>query len=283
MFSWRVPDPARRGTLPSLQTVNSPNNDTVPPNTTPRGATRSESPPGSCAAATRNGAIETAEELTEDNDVSRPSSSKPDPSNWTGNVPHKGHEPTKTFSPSFPDALGDGFHIFTRLDGYGPSIDSRREVNSSPGAGKVENGSVNGEFGDGVPSSTEEGSMKKDLENMDRFLSREVSRHDCRIYQKCPQQTRSAIVDVLIREDEKANESDELRKLQDKKVDIFNAAESVFHLFLPFGFDGPTVGKYWGALYRLLIVSGDPKLLSLASNILTRYHHPTDRVNDRMG
>jgi len=46
-----------------------------------------------------------------------------------------------------------------------------------------------------------------------------------------------------------------VRQTYETKVEVVNAAELLFQFFLPSRFEGPTVGKYWGALDRVLKVS----------------------------
>jgi hypothetical protein len=45
------------------------------------------------------------------------------------------------------------------------------------------------------------------------------------------------------------------QKKYEDRADLVNAAEIMFQFFLHSRFDGPTVGKYWGALFRLIAVS----------------------------
>jgi hypothetical protein len=47
----------------------------------------------------------------------------------------------------------------------------------------------------------------------------------------------------------------ERRKSYGNKVDLLNAADLMFQFFLPSNFDGPTVGKYRGALFQFIAAS----------------------------
>ncbi len=67
------------------------------------------------------------------------------------------------------------------------------------------------------------------------------------------------------------------RRDYERRVDLVNAAVSIFDFFLPTESEGPTVLKYWGALYRMMAVS----LPSLTKTLLpfmlmehTRNHLP---------
>ena len=44
------------------------------------------------------------------------------------------------------------------------------------------------------------------------------------------------------------------KEISKDKFEVVNKAETVFR-FLPSGFGGHNVGKFWGALYPLLVVS----------------------------
>lgn len=58
------------------------------------------------------------------------------------------------------------------------------------------------------------------------------------------------LTNLAPRVDEKAN--DTLRRLYEERMDVFNMADMLFQLFFPLTFHGPTTGKYWGALNRLM-------------------------------
>jgi hypothetical protein len=142
----------------------------------------------------------------------------------------KQHDPrqqgsTQSSSTASKVASGDGFHVFTWLNTYATT-------------GPVQE-----------TQSSKDARISADLEEMNHFLGHQTNQDERRTYQACPQRKRQEILDVL------AVGTIDAGSLKESKIDLFNAAESVFEGFLPLHFDGPTVGKYWGALYRLLTVS----------------------------
>lgn len=105
--------------------------------------------------------------------------------------------------------------------------------------------------------------LKEDLENMDYFLSHKTTFVEQIAYKECPQISRLEVYSLLeqerrtlVRSAAKEKKQDEKKsKIYEVRVDIVNAAESIFQIFLPSLFEGPTVLKYWGVIHRLLVVS----------------------------
>ena len=103
------------------------------------------------------------------------------------------------------------------------------------------------------------------LEEVDEWLRRMTSFGDAKAYKACRRSSRSSVRLYL---------QEEGRELEDVKshrggysnvdqlhfedlIDIFNAADTIFQFFLPVDFEGPTVGKYWGAINSIITgVSG---------------------------
>ncbi len=102
--------------------------------------------------------------------------------------------------------------------------------------------------------------IRDHLEEVDDWLRRMTSFGDAKAYKACRRSSRSLVRHCL---------KDEGRELQDVKfhrggygnadqnhfenlIDIFNAADTIFQFFLPVDFEGPTVGKYWGAINDII-------------------------------
>lgn len=101
--------------------------------------------------------------------------------------------------------------------------------------------------------------IKEDLGEIDHFLTHQVNIVERMMYQKCIPRTRQIIYKLLADESTKltggAGKDLSFQRIYETKIDLVNAAETLFQFFLPSQFDGPTVQKYWGAIYYLLFVS----------------------------
>jgi hypothetical protein len=149
-------------------------------------------------------------------------------------VPEPNQQPK--FSPN--DSLStSGFHVFTWLN-----------------TGKLDHGASS--------LTIKARQLKEDLEIMDHFLSHKTSLGERISYRECPQTSRSTAYALLEEEaryispsatvDQGAIES--TKRTLERRVDIVNAAESIFQFFFPPTYKGPTVQKYWGALHQFLLV-----------------------------
>lgn len=87
---------------------------------------------------------------------------------------------------------------------------------------------------------------------------------DAKAYKSCTKDTRASVrrylekraaelssVESQGRKDQRAQ-----RDFEDR-IDIFNAAETIFAFFLSLDFDGPTVRRYWGAVRTIIGVRPD--------------------------
>ncbi len=114
--------------------------------------------------------------------------------------------------------------------------------------------------------------IRDHLEEVDDWLRHMTSFTDVKAYKNGGQSSRSSVrlfleescrkleeleVDLKSggREDYGSEHTEELRRLE-AQINTFNMADTVFRLFLPRNFDGPTVGKYWGAIKGAMDVSG---------------------------
>lgn len=98
---------------------------------------------------------------------------------------------------------------------------------------------------------------------MDQFLSCETSISERIAHKECPRischvvcssldQERRAIEDSNLRN---KKENERKRLICEQRIDIFNAADPIFHVFFSSTMEGPIVSKYRGALHQLLEVS----------------------------
>ena len=107
--------------------------------------------------------------------------------------------------------------------------------------------------------------IRDHLEEVDDWLRRMTSFGDAKAYKACSRSSRSSVRLFLQEkgrelEDVKSNRGGNINADQlyfEDLIDIFNAADTIFRFFLPVDFEGPTVGKYWGAINSIITgVSG---------------------------
>jgi hypothetical protein len=102
--------------------------------------------------------------------------------------------------------------------------------------------------------------LEDDLKEMDEYLSTEINLSHRLIYNAAPSNTRLELYELLSgMRKEAVSEEDSTTpqiKVYEAMVDVVNAAEVLFRFFLPSNYEGTMVKKYWGAMYRLLQVSG---------------------------
>jgi hypothetical protein len=143
-------------------------------------------------------------------------------------LPDKGKQNASRDTPVPSEPRDEGFHVFSWLE--------------TP-TGAVE------------PGSHEHAeSVRMQLREMDDFLREGVSRPDRHAYKVCPEATRLDALAYLEEQSTLLKRSAYLKREFEDRVDIFNAADIVFHFFLPLGAAGPTVGKFWGAVRRVIQV-----------------------------
>lgn len=111
--------------------------------------------------------------------------------------------------------------------------------------------------------------LYEQLSAAEKFLTEQTSYSAQRGYKQCRLMARDGVNEYLTnlapRIDEKAN--DTLRRLYEERIDVFNMADMLFQLFFPLTFHGPTTGKYWGALNKLMKVR--PSFLTII-NVMKR-------------
>ncbi|KAK2624167.1 hypothetical protein QTJ16_006117 [Diplocarpon rosae] len=153
----------------------------------------------------------------------------------------KDHRKYKNKRKDSSDQAKEQFHVFTW-------INSKNATHSvSPG--------ITATNVDYVLSGFETQGLEDDLTEIDNYLSTEINLGHRLIYNSCPVKTRLELYHVLSLERKAALEEQSGKlgiKAYEAIVDVVNAAERLFQFFLPSGFQGPMVQKYWGGIYRLL-------------------------------
>ena len=200
--------------------------------------------------------------------ISAPSSSNHGLGVRTNQDPHEGRGAAKAFSDSSTDSLEECFHVFTWLNAPESTPGSVQKTESNKGVPALKTDSANIRDADSVFLSNSERNPKQDLEKMNQALSQETVHEELTAYRGCLQRSRRDIVDMLAKQSEELTGPEKMYGPHGKKVGIVNAAESIFELFLPLGYEGPTVQKFWGGLYRLMVVSAD-NFLNITFEFLT--------------
>ncbi|RFU26987.1 hypothetical protein B7463_g9343, partial [Scytalidium lignicola] len=183
-------------------------------------------------------------EAGESKDTAEPTVSLKDPDSQPASNPSLGVNDIKrpkTTSKQSSRGPKEEFHIFSSLNG-----NNRYIASLDPPSMTINSGSPD--------MDTEE--LCEDLKEIDEFLTNKTNLNDRLVYKNCPTRDRIELYKFLSKQRKEVTEGKDidrgLQKRYETMVDILNAAELLFKLFLPPGFQGPTVGKYWGALYRLL-------------------------------
>lgn len=116
--------------------------------------------------------------------------------------------------------------------------------------------------------------VELDLKEIDEFLTNRTNLNERLNYQRCPTKRYRDIYSML---DEERNEitaesdTDERKRIKyETRVDVLNAAASIFQFFLPVSIEAPIISKFWGALHRVLKASVRTHLELLLPLILTK-------------
>ncbi|PCD45437.1 hypothetical protein AU210_000871 [Fusarium oxysporum f. sp. radicis-cucumerinum] len=99
--------------------------------------------------------------------------------------------------------------------------------------------------------------LEAQLDAAETFLTCDTTYTDRKAYKTCKEATRKECYDYLVELSGRIEEveSDSLRRAYEEKVDVFNAADIVYSFFLPTNFQGPMVGKFWGAVRSITEVT----------------------------
>ncbi|GKT54745.1 Mg2+ transporter [Colletotrichum tofieldiae] len=99
--------------------------------------------------------------------------------------------------------------------------------------------------------------LQKQLSEVEEFLTAETNGPDRRAYLETETSTRNEVYLYLEQLGADMQSAKKAWRKQDyeERIDIFNAADSLFRFFLPPLFDGPTTERFWGAVMNLVRMS----------------------------
>lgn len=123
--------------------------------------------------------------------------------------------------------------------------------------------------------------LERQLEKVHQYLLRRTPYSDRKMYRACPEDTRSAVYRYLeaggplaepaVPSDaswEDGSDPPPLKNIDDK-IDLFNAADTIFNFFFPAPAEGlPMAGKYWGAIGQILHVSLSKGGMTLCARVI---------------
>lgn len=179
---------------------------------------------------------------------------------------HANGPPSPTTHPSRPPSVTSQrhlkpFHVFTF-----PSSESSRQAPTEQertSSTRLPTLSLpNPSSGQHSGDSRFEQTVAQDLNEIDHFLrqDRSIPQKEKAIYQNCPEVSRDEVQRLLESQNPRDNAAAEAENptqisiTADEKVSLVSRAEVLFQFFLPPGFEGPTVSKYWGAVHQYLTV-----------------------------
>lgn len=97
------------------------------------------------------------------------------------------------------------------------------------------------------------------LREVDEYLRSRTSFKDRRVYNACPKATHKEILSSIEIEGLELSRLTGSQHIQQQnyeaRLDVFNAIDMVFKLFLPIQVEVPTVQKFWGAVRVIIMVS----------------------------
>ncbi|KAK1970693.1 hypothetical protein LY78DRAFT_569497 [Colletotrichum sublineola] len=98
--------------------------------------------------------------------------------------------------------------------------------------------------------------LQRQLAEVEEFLTAETNGPDRRSYLEAETSTRNEVYSYLEQLGTDLYSTPKAWKKQEyeDRIDIFNAADSLFRFFLPPLFDGPTTDRFWGAVMNLVRV-----------------------------
>lgn len=104
---------------------------------------------------------------------------------------------------------------------------------------------------------TEIDMLQSQMQSAETFLTEKTSFSKQSAYNNCPINSRSHIYQFLVAQGAQVDEKkdDALKRVLEDCIDLFNAADCLFQLFLPKCSDYPTTNKFWGAIMELISVS----------------------------
>ncbi|KAF4342600.1 hypothetical protein FBEOM_3457 [Fusarium beomiforme] len=116
--------------------------------------------------------------------------------------------------------------------------------------------------------------LEAQLDAAETFLTCNTTYADRKAYKTCKESTRKECYDYLVELSSlvEEDESDSSQRAYEEKIDVFNAADVVYSFFLPTSFNGPMVGKFWGAvrsIIELTMLDGRPTVDSITGGLRT--------------
>lgn len=95
--------------------------------------------------------------------------------------------------------------------------------------------------------------LKVQLQEADNFLTHQTAFTDRKTFKACEGSSRSEVYTMLANMATQVDENgaDEMRRLYEERIDVYNAASILYDLFLPKDLKDPTSKKYWGAVKEM--------------------------------
>jgi len=112
----------------------------------------------------------------------------------------------------------------------------------------------------GRDSAHDDTLLNTELTEVDAYLKGAVKirMQDKRAYKRAPKSTRGRCYHDLETEAQALNEKGQGSSSREgdhrDRIDILNAADTLFEFFLPADYSGPTTDKYWGAVFEIITV-----------------------------
>ncbi|CAM1507046.1 Fc.00g066870.m01.CDS01 [Cosmosporella sp. VM-42] len=120
--------------------------------------------------------------------------------------------------------------------------------------------------------------LKVQLQAAERFLLTETAFSNRKAYKCSKESTRSKTYNYLAELNVKVEENgkDIIRRAYEERIDIFNAADILYGVFLPKSFDDPTSRKFWGAIKEMVT------LHELDPTYVRAYDHPVAEIRSTL-
>lgn len=101
--------------------------------------------------------------------------------------------------------------------------------------------------------------IQQQLKSADEFLREQPSYSTQTAYKECPEASRATVLERLrLGYARVQEEKSDARRLQHEDgIELFNAADTLFQLFLPLACTGPTTTKFWGTISDLACGFGE--------------------------
>ncbi|PHH79574.1 hypothetical protein CDD80_4454 [Ophiocordyceps camponoti-rufipedis] len=99
-------------------------------------------------------------------------------------------------------------------------------------------------------SESADEALRTQLAKAEKFLLRNASFAQRQAYRSCVGALRREVLDGLVGEGSavEVEGDDSMRASHEVRLDLFHSCETIFQLYLPRDFDGPTTDKFWGSV-----------------------------------